>query len=32
LDEAGHWSYGINFYKKQIMLDYLVATYGKPVV
>ncbi|KAI5555975.1 hypothetical protein BDE02_18G004000 [Populus trichocarpa] len=29
---AGHWSYGINFYKKQIMLDYLVATYGKPVV
>uniref|UniRef100_A0A6N2KEC6 3-hydroxyisobutyryl-CoA hydrolase n=1 Tax=Salix viminalis TaxID=40686 RepID=A0A6N2KEC6_SALVM len=32
LDEAGHWSYGTNFYKKQAMLDYLVATYGKPVV
>ncbi|KAF9660602.1 hypothetical protein SADUNF_SadunfUnG0006200 [Salix dunnii] len=32
LDEAGHWSYGTNFYKKQVMLDYLVATYGKPVV
>ncbi|KAL9338587.1 hypothetical protein Peur_067604 [Populus x canadensis] len=29
---AGHWSYGTNFYKKQIMLDYLVATHGKPVV
>uniref|UniRef100_A0A6N2KLX7 3-hydroxyisobutyryl-CoA hydrolase n=1 Tax=Salix viminalis TaxID=40686 RepID=A0A6N2KLX7_SALVM len=29
---AGHWSYGTNFYKKQAMLDYLVATYGKPVV
>ncbi|KAG5225066.1 3-hydroxyisobutyryl-CoA hydrolase [Salix suchowensis] len=29
---AGHWSYGTNFYKKQVMLDYLVATYGKPVV
>ncbi|CAK7354280.1 unnamed protein product [Dovyalis caffra] len=32
LDEAGHWSYGTNFYKKQVILDYLVATYRKPVV
>ncbi|CAK7340942.1 unnamed protein product [Dovyalis caffra] len=29
---AGHWSYAAISYKKQIMLDYLVATYGKPVV
>jgi hypothetical protein len=32
LDEAGHWSYGANTYKKNLILDYAVATYGKPVV
>ncbi|XP_061963127.1 3-hydroxyisobutyryl-CoA hydrolase 1-like [Populus nigra] len=29
---AGHWSYGANTYKKKLILDYAVATYGKPVV
>ncbi|KAH8503989.1 hypothetical protein H0E87_011579 [Populus deltoides] len=29
---AGHWSYGANTYKKNLILDYAVATYGKPVV
>jgi hypothetical protein len=30
LDEAGHWSYAANSYKKQLMLDYVVAANGKP--
>ncbi|GAB4841921.1 hypothetical protein Ancab_011878 [Ancistrocladus abbreviatus] len=29
---AGHWSYPTIFYGKQLKLDYLVATYKKPVV
>ncbi|KAJ6743759.1 3-HYDROXYISOBUTYRYL-COA HYDROLASE-RELATED [Salix viminalis] len=29
---AGHWSYAASSYKKQVVLDYIVATYGKPVV
>nr|XP_034916862.1 probable 3-hydroxyisobutyryl-CoA hydrolase 3 [Populus alba] len=29
---AGHWSHGANTYKKSLILDYVVATYGKPVV
>ncbi|KAJ6915435.1 hypothetical protein NC651_017435 [Populus alba x Populus x berolinensis] len=29
---AGHWSHGANTYKKNLILDYVVATYGKPVV
>ncbi|KAL9400558.1 hypothetical protein Peur_009519 [Populus x canadensis] len=29
---AGHWSYGANTYKKKLILDYAVATYGKPVI
>jgi ABC-type microcin C transport system permease subunit YejB len=27
---AEHWSYAANSYKKQLMLDYVVAAYGKP--
>ncbi|KAJ6745220.1 3-HYDROXYISOBUTYRYL-COA HYDROLASE-RELATED [Salix koriyanagi] len=29
---AGHWSYAASSYKKNLFLDYVVATYGKPVV
>ncbi|XP_028756525.1 probable 3-hydroxyisobutyryl-CoA hydrolase 3 [Neltuma alba] len=29
---AGHWSYAASFYKKQLTLDHLIATYKKPVV
>nr|TKS01901.1 hypothetical protein D5086_0000168290 [Populus alba] len=29
---AGHWCHGANTYKKNLSLDYIVATYGKPVV
>ncbi|GAV69924.1 ECH domain-containing protein/ECH_C domain-containing protein, partial [Cephalotus follicularis] len=28
----GHWSFGATFHKKQFTLDYLVATYEKPLV
>ncbi|GAB4837707.1 hypothetical protein Ancab_002560 [Ancistrocladus abbreviatus] len=29
---AGHWSYTTIFYGKQLKLDYLIATYKKPMV
>ncbi|XP_054785829.1 3-hydroxyisobutyryl-CoA hydrolase 1-like [Prosopis cineraria] len=29
---AGHWTYPASFYKKQLMLDHLIATYKKPMV
>ncbi|CAJ1952385.1 unnamed protein product [Sphenostylis stenocarpa] len=29
---AGHWTYAASFYKKQLILDHLVATYKKPIV
>ncbi|XP_057988200.1 probable 3-hydroxyisobutyryl-CoA hydrolase 2 [Hevea brasiliensis] len=29
---AGHWSFGARFYKKQFNLDYLLATYKKPLL
>ncbi|KAJ1402675.1 Enoyl-CoA hydratase/isomerase, HIBYL-CoA-H type [Sesbania bispinosa] len=29
---AGHWTYPASFYKKQLTLDHLIATYKKPVV
>ncbi|KAA8522755.1 hypothetical protein F0562_009083 [Nyssa sinensis] len=29
---AGHWSFGANFYRKQLTLDYLLGTYKKPLV
>ncbi|KAG5539302.1 hypothetical protein RHGRI_019761 [Rhododendron griersonianum] len=29
---AGHWTLATSFYKKQLMLDYLLATYKKPLV
>ncbi|GAV69926.1 ECH_C domain-containing protein [Cephalotus follicularis] len=29
---AGHWSFGARFSKKQLSLDYQVATYKKPMV
>ncbi|EOX99075.1 Beta-hydroxyisobutyryl-CoA hydrolase 1, putative [Theobroma cacao] len=28
----GHWSFGANFYRKQYALDYLLATYEKPLI
>ncbi|KAI3407312.1 uncharacterized protein J3R85_021107 [Psidium guajava] len=28
----GHWSFGASFYKKQLTLDHLIATYKKPLV
>ncbi|XP_010659001.1 probable 3-hydroxyisobutyryl-CoA hydrolase 3 [Vitis vinifera] len=28
----GHWSFGARFYKKQLTLDYLIATSTKPLV
>ncbi|XVE92945.1 hypothetical protein REPUB_Repub01dG0147700 [Reevesia pubescens] len=28
----GHWSFGANFYQKQLALDYLLATYKKPLI
>ncbi|XP_050224261.1 probable 3-hydroxyisobutyryl-CoA hydrolase 3 isoform X2 [Mercurialis annua] len=28
----GHWSFGARFYKKQLKLDYLTATYKKPLI
>ncbi|RVW25284.1 putative 3-hydroxyisobutyryl-CoA hydrolase 3 [Vitis vinifera] len=28
----GHWSFGASFYKKQLTLDYLLATSTKPLV
>ncbi|XP_059650543.1 probable 3-hydroxyisobutyryl-CoA hydrolase 3 [Cornus florida] len=32
LIKAGHWSFGASYYRKQLTLDYLVATYKKPLV
>ncbi|KAI6679245.1 hypothetical protein NL676_033126 [Syzygium grande] len=29
---TGHWSFGASFYKKQLTLDHLIATYKKPMV
>ncbi|WCJ24272.1 3-hydroxyisobutyryl-CoA hydrolase mitochondrial [Euphorbia peplus] len=29
---SGHWSYGARFYQKQFNLDYLLATYKKPLL
>ncbi|KAL3747956.1 hypothetical protein ACJRO7_016728 [Eucalyptus globulus] len=29
---TGHWSYGASFYKKQLTLDHLIATYKKPLI
>ncbi|KAF8012096.1 hypothetical protein BT93_I0275 [Corymbia citriodora subsp. variegata] len=29
---TGHWSFGASFYKKQLTLDQLIATYKKPLV
>ncbi|TKY44982.1 3-hydroxyisobutyryl-CoA hydrolase 3 [Spatholobus suberectus] len=29
---AGHWTYAASFYKKQLTLDHLIATYEKPTV
>ncbi|XP_059635835.1 probable 3-hydroxyisobutyryl-CoA hydrolase 3 [Cornus florida] len=29
---AGHWSFAASFYRKQLTLDYLLATYKKPLV
>ncbi|KAK1576060.1 hypothetical protein Q3G72_010578 [Acer saccharum] len=29
---AGHWSFGASFFKKFVTLEYLVATYKKPLV
>ncbi|KAI4347404.1 hypothetical protein L6164_008219 [Bauhinia variegata] len=29
---AGHWTYPASFYKKQLILDYIIATYKKPLV
>ncbi|CAL5339806.1 hypothetical protein CsSME_00023604 [Camellia sinensis var. sinensis] len=29
---AGHWSFAAKFYQKQLCLDYLLATYKKPLV
>ncbi|KAK9120706.1 hypothetical protein Syun_018323 [Stephania yunnanensis] len=28
----GHWTFGATFYKKQLILDHLIATYEKPLV
>jgi len=28
----GHWTYPASFYKKQLTLDHLIATYKKPTV
>ncbi|GAB2287515.1 hypothetical protein Dimus_021890 [Dionaea muscipula] len=32
LISSGHWSFAAIFYKKQLTLDYFLATYKKPVV
>ncbi|KAK3014418.1 hypothetical protein RJ639_009087, partial [Escallonia herrerae] len=29
---AGHWSFSAAYYKRQLVLDYLLATYNKPLV
>jgi len=29
---VGHWTYAASFYKKQLTLDHLIATYKKPTV
>ncbi|KAK3000413.1 hypothetical protein RJ639_022287 [Escallonia herrerae] len=29
---AGHWSFSAAYYKRQLVLDYLLATYKKPLV
>ncbi|XP_055962065.1 3-hydroxyisobutyryl-CoA hydrolase 1-like [Mercurialis annua] len=29
---TGHWSFGARFYKKQLNLHYLIATYKKPLI
>ncbi|XP_019436828.1 PREDICTED: probable 3-hydroxyisobutyryl-CoA hydrolase 2 isoform X2 [Lupinus angustifolius] len=29
---SGHWTYPVLFYKKQLTLDHLIATYKKPMV
>ncbi|RVW67626.1 putative 3-hydroxyisobutyryl-CoA hydrolase 3 [Vitis vinifera] len=31
-NNMGHWSFGASFYKKQLTLDYLLATSTKPLV
>ncbi|KAF7813383.1 putative 3-hydroxyisobutyryl-CoA hydrolase 3 [Senna tora] len=28
----GHWTYSVSYYRKQLALDYFIATYKKPVV
>lgn len=30
--QAGHWTFAASFYRRQLMLDYLLATYKKPLV
>ena len=32
IDKSGHWSFGASFFKKFVTLEYLVATYKKPLV
>ncbi|KAM7477929.1 hypothetical protein LguiA_026142 [Lonicera macranthoides] len=32
MNEIGHWSFGANFYRKQLTIDYLLVTSKKPVV
>ncbi|XP_020552823.1 probable 3-hydroxyisobutyryl-CoA hydrolase 3 isoform X2 [Sesamum indicum] len=32
LVSEGHWSLAARFYQKQLLLDYLIATYNKPLV
>ncbi|XP_043691457.1 3-hydroxyisobutyryl-CoA hydrolase 1-like isoform X1 [Telopea speciosissima] len=29
---AGHWSFGASFYRKQLILDYIIATHDKTLV
>ncbi|XP_061342971.1 probable 3-hydroxyisobutyryl-CoA hydrolase 2 [Gastrolobium bilobum] len=29
---VGHWTYPVSYYKKHLTLDYLIATYKKPIV
>ncbi|XP_076913077.1 3-hydroxyisobutyryl-CoA hydrolase 1-like [Bidens hawaiensis] len=31
-EQAGHWSFGASYYRKEFCLDYLLATYKKPLV
>ena len=32
MEYSGHWTYPTSFYRKQLILDHLIATYKKPVV